>query len=81
MLGIKLKAAYIPTGKGKKYLVLNGFTFNETARNRWCCSRRKKGCKAYAKTNQHEEVVECKNEHNHEKQKFIHNSTKEMVFL
>lgn len=77
----KITAAYIPTGRGKKHLVLEGFSFVETAATYWVCSRRKKQCQATARTNKRGEVIKYYNEHNHEKPRFYQKTTKKMIQL
>ncbi|XP_069357452.1 protein tramtrack, beta isoform-like isoform X12 [Maniola hyperantus] len=78
----ELKAAYIPTGRGKKNLILNGFSFCETMATYWICSRRKNaGCKAKARTNKKGEVVSYQNTHNHEKPQYYDQKKKKKVLL
>ncbi|XP_063374181.1 protein tramtrack, beta isoform isoform X42 [Cydia amplana] len=78
----KITAAYIPTGRGKKHLVLEGFSFIETPPTYWVCSRRKMlQCRATARTNKRGEVIQFHNEHNHEKPKFYQKTTKKMIQL
>ncbi|XP_052740027.1 protein tramtrack, beta isoform isoform X36 [Bicyclus anynana] len=77
-----LKAAYIPTGRGKKNLILNGYSFNESPPTYWICSRRKNiGCPAKARTNKKGEVVSWQNTHNHEKPQFYDKSKKKKISL
>lgn len=74
-------AAYIPTGKGKKNLILNGYSFTETTKNAWSCSKRKKGCPASARTNNKGEVISYKHGHNHEKPSFYQKTTQKIIQL
>lgn len=78
----KITAAYIPTGRGKKNLVLDGFSFTESPPTYWVCSRRKAlGCRASARTNKRGEVIRYDNTHNHVKPKFYSKTTKKMMTL
>ncbi|XP_049870727.1 protein tramtrack, beta isoform-like isoform X42 [Pectinophora gossypiella] len=76
-----IPAAYIPTTRGKRHLVLHGFSFMECPPTYWWCSRRRRGCKATARTNSREEVVSVRGEHNHEKPHFRNLNTKKIVQL
>ncbi|XP_052748463.1 protein tramtrack, beta isoform isoform X17 [Galleria mellonella] len=78
----KMSAAYIPTGRGKKNLVLGGYSFIETLPTYWVCSRRKHlNCRASARTNKHGEVIAVNNKHNHEKPRFYQKTTQKMIQL
>ncbi|KAL0831897.1 hypothetical protein ABMA28_001420 [Loxostege sticticalis] len=78
----KLKAAYVPTGRGKKSLILDGFSFIETCPTYWVCSRKKNmGCRAGARTNKRGEVVAIDNTHNHPKPRFYQKTTQRMIQL
>lgn len=78
----KVDAAYIPTGRGKKNLVLDGFSFSETPPGYWVCARRKNlNCRATARTNKLGEVIRFDNTHNHPKPKFYSKTAKKMITL
>lgn len=78
----KISAAYIPTGRGKKNLIVDGFSFTENVPTYWRCSlRRRLGCTASARTNKKGEVIHYDNTHNHEKPKFYNKTTKRMVAI
>ncbi|CAH0399088.1 unnamed protein product [Chilo suppressalis] len=80
--GALLKAAYIPTGRGKHMLVLNGFSFTETMPTYWVCSRKKKmNCVATARTNRRREVVSTAHQHNHPRPRFYHKTAQRMIEL
>lgn len=77
-----MKAAYVPTGRGKKNLILDGYSFNESPPTYWICSRRKNsGCRAKARTNKQGEVISYDNIHNHEKPQLYLKSTKKKIIL
>lgn len=82
ILGVTISAAYIPTGRGKKCLVLNGYSYIEGPATFWICSRRKnKKCMASARTNKKAEVISVKGEHNHEKPMFYQKTTNKRIHL
>lgn len=77
-----LKAAYIPTTRGKYNLVLDGFSFCESPPTYWVCSRRKNiGCRAAARTNKSGEVIAYNNNHNHEKPEFFQMTSNKKIKL
>ncbi|XP_050349133.1 protein tramtrack, beta isoform isoform X28 [Nymphalis io] len=75
-------AMYVPTGRGKKNLVLNGYSFTESPPTYWVCSRKKTvACRATARTNKDGEVISYHNVHNHEKPYFYQISSKMKIQL
>ncbi|XP_063827619.1 protein tramtrack, beta isoform-like isoform X27 [Ostrinia nubilalis] len=78
----QLKAAYVPTGRGRKLLILDGYSFMETTPTHWICSRKKTmRCLACARTNKRGEVVGVGNSHNHPKPRFYQKTTQKMIHL
>ncbi|KAI5646854.1 FLYWCH zinc finger domain-containing protein [Phthorimaea operculella] len=75
-----IAAAYIPTSRGKKHLVLHGYAFTENVPTFWICSRYKKGCRAQARTNKRGEIVSYSGDHNHDKPSFLETTTKKLLF-
>lgn len=81
-MALGITAAYIPTGRGKKNLILFGYSYQESPPTYWNCSRRKNsGCRATARTNRRGEVIRYQGEHNHDKPRYYQKTSRKMVQL
>ncbi|CAH2040253.1 unnamed protein product, partial [Iphiclides podalirius] len=69
----------VKSQRGKKLLLIDGFTFSKANQNHWVCSRKVVGCKARLKLDDDGYIVSLYNDHCHPPRKFARTETGEVV--
>ncbi|XP_072949712.1 uncharacterized protein pre-mod(mdg4)-AB [Epargyreus clarus] len=67
--------------RGKRLIMVDGYTFSQTKSTYWTCSSKFANCKAKLKLNNKEEIIEINNVHSHEPRKYVKSSDDSFEFI